>query len=119
MTSCWQLEMERGKYMNVLKHPYSHFYDDVKPALISKVEEFEVLGYGKATVESLWTYLLKKKWKKPKEEIRMFELVSDILSVKAGEYMSFETVEAYRSPNWFSDLNEDELKELLKPNKKS
>ncbi|MGM0752309.1 MAG: post-transcriptional regulator [Bacillota bacterium] len=99
------------------QHPYERFYESLEPALISKVEEFEILGYGEAEVDRLWSYLTKKKWKKPEIDVKFFQLVSDVLTVKPGEYMSFETIEAYRSPNWFADVNEDELNELLRPNK--
>ena len=99
------------------QHPYDRFYESLVPALVSKVEEFEVLGYGKADTDRLWAYLTKKKWKKPEVDVKFFQLVSDVLTVKPGEYMSFETIEAYRSPNWFAEVNEDELNELLRPNK--
>jgi hypothetical protein len=103
--------------MSKQQHPYDRYYVSLELALISKVEEFEVLGYGKATVESLWLYLTKKKWKKPNQDVMFFELVNDVLTVKPGEYMSFETVEAYRSPNWFTEVNENELNALLRPKK--
>jgi hypothetical protein len=104
--------------MKTNQHPYDRFYDSLEPALSSKVEEFEILGYGKANVERLWAYLTKKKWKKPEMDVKLFQLVNDVLTVKPGEYMNFETVEAYRSPNWFEDINEEELNELLRPGKK-
>ncbi|BCB04959.1 post-transcriptional regulator [Bacillus sp. KH172YL63] len=99
------------------QHPYDRFYDSLLPALESKVEEFDILGYGKATVDRLWAYLTKKKWKKPETDVKIFQLVSDVLTVKPGEYMNFETMEAYHSPNWFAEVNEEELNELLHPKK--
>jgi len=30
--------------------------------------------------------------------------------------MNFATIEAYKSSNWFVELDGDELRELLKPN---
>ncbi|OIU70696.1 post-transcriptional regulator [Rossellomorea aquimaris] len=104
--------------MKANQHPYDRFYDSLVPALSSKVEEFELLGYGRADVERLWAYLTKKKWKKPEVNVKTYQLVSDVLTVKPGEYMSFETVEAYRSPNWFEEVNEEELNELLRPGRK-
>ncbi|MBO8177551.1 MAG: post-transcriptional regulator [Bacillus sp. (in: Bacteria)] len=95
-------------------HPYEKYFEQLKPALLSKVEEFEVLGYDDVTTDQLWTYLLRKKWKNVKEEKKLFQLVNDILSIKPTEYMTFATVEAYRSPNWFVDLDEEELRELLR-----
>lgn len=106
-----------GNGMKPNQHPYDRFYDSLEPALLSKVEEFQLFGYEETTLERLWLYLTKKKWKKPEVDVKVYELVSDILSAKAGEYMTFETVQAYRSPNWFADVNEDELKELLHPSR--
>ena len=94
-------------------HPYDLYMNMLGPALQSKSEEFLVLGYGEVKKHELWSFLTKKKWRKPKEGIRIYELVSDVLSMKIGEYMNFATVEAFRSPNWFSDLESDELQELL------
>lgn len=99
-------------------HQYDDYYEILQPVLKSKAEEFLLVGYGKVKASDLWDYLTKKKWKKPKTEIRVHELVSDVLSIKAGEYMNFATIEAFRSPNWFIDLEGEELQELLKPGDK-
>lgn len=101
--------------MNEKIHPYEPYRNVLEPALTSKAEEFTVLGYDEVKEHELWAFLTKKKWKKPQEGIRMYELVSDVLSMKIGEYMNFATVEAYRSPNWFADLESEELKALLNP----
>ncbi len=97
-------------------HPYDEYFELLQPALKSKVEEFLLIGYGKVEIKDLWEYLTKKKWKKTKADIRLHELFSDVLSVKVGEYMNFATIEAYKSSNWFVELDGDELRELLKPN---
>lgn len=94
-------------------HKYDHFRNQVQPALKSKLEEFELLGYGTVLEDTLWKFLAKKKWKKPKEEMKLFEIVQDILSVDAGEYMSFVTVEAFKESEFYF-VNGDDLKELLK-----
>ncbi|MBS4199784.1 post-transcriptional regulator [Bacillus sp. FJAT-49732] len=90
----------------------------LSPVLTSKAEEFAVLGYGEVKMEDIWTFLTKKKWRKPKEGIRIYELVSDVLSMKVGEFMNFATVEAFKSPDWFSELDSEELQELLVPKDK-
>ncbi|RDI44118.1 post-transcriptional regulator [Falsibacillus pallidus] len=96
-------------------HPYRMYYDSLEPAMLSKIEEFSLFGYGEVSIVDLWQYLTKKKWKKPEPSIRMHQLVHDILSVKVSEFMTFATIEAYRSPNWFTEVDEDELQELLHP----
>ncbi|MDQ0214588.1 hypothetical protein J2S13_000984 [Oikeobacillus pervagus] len=98
-------------------HPYDRFFYKLKPALYSKAEELELLGYDQIEVDSLWEYLTKKKWKKYESDVRVYQLVSDILSIKPGDYMNYKTIEAFRSPNWFTEINEEELQQLLQPNK--
>lgn len=94
-------------------HQYGRFYKQVKPALESKIEEFKIFGYEQVGEKELWDYLTKKKWKKPKDEIQMYELVADILSAKIGEVMNFTTVEAFKLGD-FTMEDEEERKELLK-----
>lgn len=94
-------------------HEYDRFRSEVKPALVSKVEELNLLGYGTIHEQQLWDFLTSKKWKRVREDIRLYEIVADILSLKPGEYMSFATVEALRLLD-FSLEDEAELKELLK-----
>lgn len=99
-------------------HPYEKYYEELEPVIKSKAEEFTVIGYGAVEMKDLWNYLMKKKWKNAKtDDVHMYSLVSDILSVKPGDFMSFMAVEAYRSPDWFADLDEAELDELLNPDK--
>ncbi|MGI8383225.1 post-transcriptional regulator [Robertmurraya sp. P23] len=92
---------------------YDRFRKEVHPALISKIEEFSLLGYGTISQDSLWEFLSKKKWRKPKEDVKVYEVVSDILSVNVGEYMNYATVEAFKSDE-FSLANDEERRELLK-----
>lgn len=94
-------------------HEYDRFRFEVQPALQSKLEEFNVLGYGSINEEELWGYLTNKKWKKVKEDVRLYEIVDDILSVKLGEYMSYATLEAFKSPDVQLESEED-FKELFK-----
>ncbi|RLQ98090.1 post-transcriptional regulator [Falsibacillus albus] len=100
------------------RHPYDSFYESLEPVLSSKIDEFVLIGYGKITKKELWEYLTKKKWKKPEPGIRLHQLVHEVLTIKTSDYMTFATVEAYRSPNWFTELDQEELQELLHPNGK-
>ncbi|MBI0576472.1 post-transcriptional regulator [Neobacillus cucumis] len=94
-------------------HAYDHFRTLVKPALASKLTEFQILGYDSVTESSLWEFLQKKKWKKVKDEIYLHEIIQDILKVKVSDYMSFATIEAYKSPE-FSLEDENDWKKLFK-----
>lgn len=96
------------------QHPYQRYYFKVKPALKIKKEEFVLLGLNEVTEESIWTYLIQKKWKKPQEHVHLYEIVSDILSLSSSQFMTFQMVEAYKGPSLLGPLSEEELKELLK-----
>lgn len=94
-------------------HLFSHFRTQVQPALISKLEEFKMLGYDSVLEDKLWEFLIKKKWKKVKEDMKLYEIIQDILAVRVSDYISFATIEAYRTTE-FTFEDENELKELLK-----
>ncbi|WIY60421.1 post-transcriptional regulator [Bacillus arachidis] len=68
--------------------------------LESKLEEFQMIGYDKVTTEDIWKCLKSKKWKKLDSEVRLYELVNDVLTLTANEYMTYLTVEAYQAPLW-------------------
>ncbi|MBL3646313.1 post-transcriptional regulator ComN [Bacillus vallismortis] len=96
------------------KHPADLYKDHVRPFLYSKLEEFKILGYDDVELESLWSYLTHKKWKK-KTELHIYELTSDILSVKIGEFMNYATVESFKTSNWLgSEEGQEALEELLR-----
>ncbi len=95
-------------------HPYQQFYTKVRPVIESKLEEFRMVGLAAVTEEDVWSYLTNKKWKRPQEGIHIHELVSDILSLTSNQFMTYQMVEAYKSPNIFAPISENELKELLK-----
>lgn len=98
--------------MNQL-HSYEKFHATVMPAIKSKVEEFSILGYGTISEKELWGFLTNKKWRKVKEDIRLYEIVDDIMTVKPGEYMNYASVEALKLTE-FSFDNEEDMRELLK-----
>lgn len=99
--------------MNNHSHPLDHFREQVKPAVISKIEEFVLLGYDRVSEEEIWKYLTMKKWKRNSEGKMLHQVVNDILTLRICEFMNFATVEAYKSPDWFSTDGVEALKELL------
>ncbi|MFC0270129.1 post-transcriptional regulator [Metabacillus herbersteinensis] len=82
------------------KQPLDNYRQHVKPAIISKLEEFNLLGYEDVTEDKLWSYLKNKKWKKT-TELALHEVVRDILSLKVGDFMNYATVESYKGTSWF------------------
>jgi hypothetical protein len=96
-----------------IESKFEYLRGKVGPALQSKLEEFQLMGYKKISEPQLWDFLTKKKWKKAKDEIKLHEVIQDIMSVKVSEYMNFATVEAYKAPEFSLD-NAEDLRELLK-----
>ncbi|GIN97968.1 post-transcriptional regulator ComN [Siminovitchia terrae] len=101
--------------MSEYKHEYDDYFHRLKPALLSKAEEFVILGYEDISIEDLWRFLTEKAWKKPKAGVRVHELVSDIFLLKIGDFMNFATVEAFRSRgDSLENLRNDDFQQLLK-----
>ncbi|AZJ22501.1 histidine kinase [Bacillus wiedmannii] len=75
--------------------------------LESKVEEFHMFGYDRVTDDDIWKFLKVKKWKKINGDVRLYELVNDVLRVSTNEYMNYLTVEAYQAPLWSFDEYEN------------
>jgi hypothetical protein len=96
-----------------MSQDYGSFYETVRPALQSKLEEFELLGYDSVSETDIWDYLVKKKWKKEKEDPNVSRIVQSILSLKVGEFMNYKAVEALKDTS-FSLENEEDRLELLK-----
>jgi hypothetical protein len=78
------------------QHPYEKFRSEMLPALKSKQEEFQLLGYPEVQGNDIWMYLTNKKWKKPNPDIRAYEIFQDIMSVKVAHYMNYATIEALK-----------------------
>ncbi|MGM7720997.1 post-transcriptional regulator [uncultured Metabacillus sp.] len=95
------------------KQPIDQLRDHVKPAIVSKLEEFTLLGYEDVSEEKLWAFLKNKKWKKS-PELSVHEIVRDVLALKIGDFMNYATIESYKSGSWFeSEEGKDLLKNLI------
>ncbi len=94
---------------------YKDIYEKVMPALQSKAEEFEHLGYEGITIDSVWNYCINKKWrKKIIEELKIHEIVETIFSISASEIVSFTQIKSFQTTDWFGEIRQDELNELLR-----
>ncbi|MCP1125312.1 histidine kinase [Bacillus sp. AFS018417] len=76
------------------------YREQLKIVLESKVEEFQMLGYERVTTEDVWKCLKTRKWKKVASDVRLYELVNDVLTLTANDYMTFLTMKAYQAPLW-------------------
>ncbi|UOE95542.1 post-transcriptional regulator [Alkalihalobacillus sp. LMS39] len=93
------------------KQQFDVWKETVMPAITSKVEEFHLLGYERATAEEVWSCLIHKLRKK-KEFMHLHTFVNVILTLKVGEYMNWLTMESYQANDWFA--NEGVLEEIVK-----
>jgi hypothetical protein len=80
---------------------WNELREHTAPALISKLEEFHLMGYNRVTETEIWECLQKKKWKKLEEPKSVSDMVNDILRLSVGDYMNYITVESYKGPNFF------------------
>lgn len=91
-------------------------FKEMLPALTSKMNEFHMYGYPTVTVQEIWEYCLKKRWRNlDVTSMKNHKLVNDILQILPAAFMTYTQIEAQRNTDWFSDLNADELKLLLDP----
>ncbi|WP_080874256.1 post-transcriptional regulator [Oceanobacillus timonensis] len=68
----------------------------IYPALKSKQEELEMLGYEQATPEEVWKCLSVKIWKGNPEK-KLHEMVQDIFHLKSSVYLSYLTIQSYEN----------------------
>jgi hypothetical protein len=74
----------------------------IKPALISKKEEFHLTGYESVTDEELWRCLISRSKKKKQEEWLLHQAVNFVLTLSVNDFMNWLTIESYQGDSWFS-----------------
>jgi hypothetical protein len=84
----------------------------VKPAIESKLEEFELLGYGHINEQEIWDYLEKKRWQK--QEKPLHQVVNDILTLKPGDIINFMAMESYKNTSYQKENFREQWHDLLK-----
>ena len=99
-----------------MENTFEDIFTHILPALESKKTEFEVYQYATVTESDIWKYCVTKKWrKKDIANLRLYQIVNDVLSVSPAEYMTYEQIGQFKTENWFSEINKDELQLLLNP----
>ena len=94
---------------------HEELFQNVLPVLQSKLEEFQYYGYNAITSEDLWSFCIQKKWRKKNiDDLKVYEIVETIYSIKASEIVSYSQIQQFKQTDWFSDSNQQELSELLK-----
>ncbi|WP_234982546.1 post-transcriptional regulator [Ornithinibacillus halophilus] len=95
MTSCLKKKVNGGKTMEVMEKTVDEWKPALLPALESKVDELQLLGYSKTSIDDVWKCLVEKVWKGNPSK-RLFEVTQDILHLNTNIYMSYLTVSAYQ-----------------------
>lgn len=113
MLECSELKLLVG---GIVMIQFEQLYKEVLPVLQSKMDEINYYEYDGIAIEDIWNFCIKKKWKKKRvEELRLYEIVETIYSVKPSEIVSYFQIQQFHSENWFKDINQNELQELLNP----
>jgi len=74
---------------------FAEWKDEVKPAVMSKKEEFHYMGYESVTEDEIWECVLTR-LKKKKEDPRLHTLVDYILSLTLNDFMTWLTIQSYK-----------------------
>ncbi|WP_017728625.1 post-transcriptional regulator [Halalkalibacterium ligniniphilum] len=86
------------------KQQFEVWREQVRPAVLNKLDEFHFLGYERATEQEVWD-CVQYKLRKKKEFIPLYEFVNVILTLSPQFYMTWLTMNAYKEPeDWFKEL---------------
>ncbi len=89
--------------MVVKEHPVDIYREQLQIVIDSKVDEFKIVGYDRVTADDIWNCLKSKKWKKVNGDVKLHQLVNDVLTLSTSDYMNYLTMEAYKAPLWSFD----------------
>jgi hypothetical protein len=87
-----------------IKQKVTEWKGNVYPALESKVSEFHLMGYTKATAEEIWDCLEQKVWKGDPEK-RIHEVIKDIFHLSPTVYMNHLTMKVYQDSNLMDSIS--------------
>lgn len=103
-----------------MDHKLNEAFNRVQPALESKAEEFAFYGYSHITETQLWHYFIEKKWRrKNPADMYTHEMIADIFSLTAAQFMTHTHTEAQRNSEELPELTEEEREVLFSPKKKT
>ena len=101
--------------MSIVHKP---LFDQVQLVLQSKLDDFKMQRYTEITMEEMWNYCIKKKWKKRQvEDILIYEIVATIYSLTPSEIVSQAHINELYKTDLNLGINLEELNLLLKPMK--
>ena len=95
--------------MDVSISSLTELYERLKPALISKKEAMQRLGYPYIKEEDIWNYLKETKWKKS-VDLELYQMVSDIMNADnelVNDYLTEKLYSRSRIRYFEGDLDEE------------
>lgn len=93
---------------------FESLFREVHSVLQMKTKDFENQGVRNITEETVWQYLLEKKWKDHDEEdLRMYKIVSDIFSLSKDQIVVYQQQGTVIDDAPIIELNADEIAALL------
>ncbi|MBC1230072.1 hypothetical protein HB816_06320 [Listeria booriae] len=66
-------------------------YDQIEPAILIRVEDFQLMGYREIKAEHIWSFLNEVVWK-DQENPPVHQRIHDILQMKIASLMDFITM---------------------------
>ncbi|MBR3118385.1 post-transcriptional regulator [Oceanobacillus profundus] len=75
----------------------------VQPALESKADELEMMGYSQATPDDVWNCLVQKVWKGEPDK-RIHEVIQDIFHMASNTYLSYLTISSYQNEDLMASI---------------
>lgn len=94
--------------------PFEMLYSEVFDVLEMKCQDLHNQGIKNVSEEQLWRYFLEKKWHDlDKEELHMYEIVSDIFALSTAQYMAFAQSKRLEKKAQLASINEKERNSLL------
>lgn len=91
----------------------------VLPALESKSSEFHHFQYDTFTEEDLWEFCVKKKWRrKDIDTMHLYEMINDIMDMRASDFLAYHQVEELKKARWNADSTLENIEHLLRPSSK-
>lgn len=84
------------------EHGYDQWREKIEPFLISKLEEFHLLGLERLTADELWAFA-KEIMQKNKVEMKCHRIVGQLMRLSVNDYMNKLRVEMFKDMDIFKD----------------
>jgi hypothetical protein len=71
----------------------------IEPYLVSKLEEFRLLGLNHLTMDELWSFVKETLVKRKKDSLQLHELVNFIMRLSVNDYLNKIRLEMFKGIN--------------------